>query len=277
MKTRIPAVAGKFYPGTKSELIAQIEQILQKEKPAIQTQLAKKNIFGGIVPHAGYMYSGYQAVHFFEIIRQSETPFETFVIINPNHSGFGAEIALDDNDYWETPLGKAEVDSDLGYQLGFPRSADAHKYEHSGEVMLPLLQYFIPTPFAILPITLTNQNVTNSRIIANRIKEAADTLKRRICVIASSDFTHFETAGKGRMLDEFVVKEILGLNTAGVEQEVKTKNISVCGFGPIMALMEYAKQCTKEPQVTLLKRGHSGEVIPSHEVVDYISMLFYSG
>jgi AmmeMemoRadiSam system protein B len=42
-----------------------------------------------------------------------------------------------------------------------------------------------------------------------------------------------------------------------------------------MTLMEYAKLATKQPKAEILKIGHSGEVMPSNEVVDYVSILFY--
>lgn len=275
MKTRQAAVAGRFYPGSKEEIAVQLDQILEKEKPSIDLSLSQKKIIGAVVPHAGYMYSAYQALHFFEILKHSQQQFDTFFIINPNHTGFGTEIALDENDCWETPFGKVDIDKDYYDFLDFSESEDAHRLEHSGEVMLPLLQYSLDYPFSIVPITMSNQNPANARFIAQNIKKANDRLKKKICIIASSDFSHFVNPAKGKELDNFVVQEISKMNTEGVNQQVHDKNISVCGYGPIMTLMEYTKNTTKEPQVEVLKIGHSGEVIPSNEVVDYVSMLFY--
>ncbi len=276
MKTRQAAVAGRFYPGTKDEISIQLAQILQKETPDIDLSLSKKPIIGAVVPHAGYMFSAYQAIHFFEILKNSQQQFDTFFIINPNHTGYGAEISLDENDYWETPLGKVEIDRDFYEFLDFSESADAHKFEHSGEVMLPLLQFSLNYSFKIVPVTLTRQNPANARFIAQNIAKANNTLKKNICVIASSDFSHFVDPSEGRQLDNYVIEEILNLNSDGVYQQVKDKNISVCGYGPIMTLIEYAKIVTEKPQVKILKIGNSGEVIPSNEVVDYVSILFYN-
>lgn len=275
MKTRLTAVAGKFYPGTKEEISQQLNNILLKEKPFIDLALGRKQIIGAIVPHAGYMYSAYQALHFFEILKHSQQQFDTFFIINPNHTGFGAEISLDDNDYWDSPYGKVEIDKDFYDFLDFSESADAHKFEHSGEVMLPLLQYSLNYPFKIVPITLSNQNPKNAQFIAQNIIKANNILKKKICIIASSDFSHFVEPSEGKVLDNFVIEEILCLNPKGVYQQVQDKNISVCGFGPIMSLMEYAIMPDIEAQVKILKIGNSGEVIPSNEVVDYVSILFY--
>ena len=275
MKTRQAAMAGKFYPSSKDEISFQLEKILEKEKKFINKSLSEKQIIGAVVPHAGYMYSAYQALHFFEIIKNSQQQFDTFFIINPNHTGYGSEIALDDNDYWETPFGKIEIDKDFYDFLDFSESEDAHRYEHSGEVMLPLLQYSLDYPFMTVPITMSNQNPENALFIAQNIIKANKQLNKKICIIASSDFSHFVDSTEGKKLDNFVIEEILRLNPTGVYQQVKDKNISVCGFGPIMTLIEYAKMISNEPQVKILKIGHSGEVIPSNEVVDYVSILFY--
>lgn len=269
-------MAGRFYPASKQEIITQLEDIYRKEKPLIDAGLAEKKILGSIVPHAGYMFSGYQAVHFFEIIKQSKQQFDTFIIVNPNHTGYGAKIALDDNDFWETPFGKVEIDTDFSNLLGFPKSPDAHKFEHSGEVMLPMLQFFLDYTYKIVPVTLSHQSYDNAKKLASRLFEVNKILKKEICVIASSDFSHFVKPETGRELDAFVVREIMGLNAKGVEKEVRSKDISVCGFGPIMTLIEYSKLLAEKPKVKLLKRGHSGEVSPSDSVVDYISMLFYN-
>jgi AmmeMemoRadiSam system protein B len=275
MKVRLPAVAGRFYPGTATEIRSTLGQILLHEKRNINYSLTGKKIIGGISPHAGYMFSAYQAVHLFEILKKSNEQFDTFFIINPNHTGYGAEISIDENEAWETPLGLVPVDSDFQDELGFTVSSLAHQYEHSGEVMVPMLQHFLDYEFSILPITISNQNVENATLIANRIFETNKTLKKKIFIIASSDFSHYIQPDEGRRLDSFVIEEILKLNSKGVYREIKDKQISACGFGPIMTLIEYSKLVAENPKAEILKIGHSGEVIPSDEVVDYVSMLFY--
>ncbi len=275
MKIRKPAVAGRFYPATKDEIHKQLNEVLEKEHSTIDYLLSKLDIIGGIVPHAGYMFSAYQAVHFYEILNQSKQNFDTFIIINPNHSGYGAEISIDSNDFWETPMGNVKIDSDFRALTNFTISSEAHQYEHSGEVQIPMLQHFLNYKFQILPITMSVQNIENAKIIAKTILRVNQQLGKKICLLASSDFSHFVEPEEGRRLDRLVLNEILNLNASGVQKEVKGKNISVCGYGAIMTLIEYAKLVTKKPRVKELKVGNSGEIIPSNEVVDYVSMIFY--
>ena len=57
-----------------------IGELLAKEKKEIRYKLSEKNIIGGVVPHAGYIFSGYEAVHFFEIAKNQR--YDTVVIVN---------------------------------------------------------------------------------------------------------------------------------------------------------------------------------------------------
>jgi len=275
MKIRAPYVAGKFYPKSKKAIIEQFESVYRAEKESINYELSKKNIIGGVVPHAGYMFSAYQAIHFFEIIKYSKEQFDTVFIINPNHNGWEPQIALDENDFWETPFGNIEIDKDFQDELMLPKSANAHKYEHSGEVMLPFLQYFLDYQFKILPITISQQNPANAKKLANLIFEANLKLNKNILIIASSDFSHFVESNYGKTVDKLVIDEIIKFNSENVYKVIRENDISVCGYGPIMTLIEYSKLISKNPQNEILKIGHSGEVVPSNEVVDYVSILFY--
>ena len=274
MKIRKPAVAGRFYPASKESIIEQIESIQEKELPNINLKLKDNHIIGGIVPHAGYMFSAYQAIHFFEIVKQSQKKYDTIVIVNPNHTGMGHDIAFDSNDIWETPLGRVPLDVEFGKKLGISISEIEQKREHSGEVMIPFLQYFLDYDFKIAPITLSDQTYKNAKLLAAKIHKTAQKLNREVLIIASSDFSHFLSPEKGKEMDEYVLRNIFLLDSPAIEKVVMEKKISVCGYGPIMTLIEYSKLITTKPKVDILKMGHSGEIIPSREVVDYASILF---
>ncbi len=276
MKTRNPVVAGQFYPDTKDELSSLINDIYQKEKNSIDTTYSGKNIIGGIVPHAGYMFSAYQAIHFFENLRQHPKQFDTIFIVNPSHTGMGNPIAIDDNDYWRSPLGETAIDKEFSDAMNIPVSEREQKGEHSGEVMLPLLQHFLNYDFKIVPVTLTHQTFENASQVALEIHEANKKLKKDIVMVASSDFSHFVHPKTGKKLDQLVIDKILAWKSHEVEHVIQSNRISVCGYGPIMALMEFSKLQSDSPKVNILKKGSSGDVIPSNEVVDYVSMIFYT-
>jgi AmmeMemoRadiSam system protein B len=273
---RKAAVAGRFYPGDSSSLIKLMDQILSAEKDKIDLNLLSHPIVGGIVPHAGMVYSGFQAVCFYEILKQSNQRFDTIVIVNPNHSGRGSgAFNTSDYNYWETPLGKIETDLDFMDALGIQAYNPAHDYEHSGEVQLPFLQHIYSHPFLLVMITMNEQNTESAALLALKIHQAAIKTQRKILLIASSDFTHYESPENGFRKDQYVIDPILQFDSEEVYRAVKKYHVTTCGYGPMMTLLNYARLIDEKPAIKILKRGHSGEVYPSNEVVDYVSFLCY--
>jgi len=275
MRVRTAKVAGAFYPGTEKEINGLVRRIMEAEAGKIDYSYARKDIIGCVVPHAGYVYSGYEAMHFFEIIRRSAENYDTFIIINPNHTGYGEYIEVDSNDSWETPLGNVQLDTEFARQLDLPRSDRAQMQEHSAEVMLPLLQKSHAKDFRIIPISMLRQNPITAMEIAEKIRDANKVLKRKLMIIASSDFTHFESPVDGKMKDDLVLEQIEKQDSEKLYDTVIQNRISVCGYGPIMTLIEYSKLMAENPSSTILARGHSGKTSPSASVVDYITILFY--
>ncbi len=275
MTVRKSSVAGSFYPESPDEIIKMFEEALQEEKKNIKTELKNKNIVGGVSPHAGYMYCVREAVHLFEILREKGEKYDTVVIVNPNHTGYGEAVSVDSNESWETPFGGIEVDTELGAELSFPKEPMAQRFEHSGEVMLPYLYYFLKSSFKILPICMMRQDLQTAVKIAEKVKDASEKLKRKILLLISSDFTHFQTPEKGAKLDSYAIESLLKMDSSEFQDRVLEKDISICGMGPIMVLLEYSKMTLKNPKLEILKRGHSGEVYPSDEVVDYVSIVVY--
>jgi AmmeMemoRadiSam system protein B len=275
MNVRTPKVAGAFYPGTENEIDRLVRQIRETESDRIDYSYAEKDIIGCVVPHAGYIYSGYEAIHFFEIIKRSPIEYDTFIIINPNHTGYGEHIEVDSNDSWDTPLGNVRVDTDFARQLDLPRSDRAQGQEHAAEVMLPLLQESLSYAFRIVAISMLRQNPITAMEVAEKIRDANKVFGRKLMIIASSDFTHFESPVDGKMKDDLVLEQIERQDSEKLYDTVIQNRISVCGYGPIMTLIEYGKLVADRPSSAILARGHSGKTRPSSSVVDYITILFY--
>ena len=276
MNVRIPTVAGSFYPGTPDEINTLVDRILEAEKEKINYSLAERKIIGCVVPHAGYVYSAYEAVHFFDIIRESGQQYDTFIIVNPNHTGYGEYIEVDSSDSWSTPLGDVPLDTEFAQKLDLPRSNRAQMQEHSAEVMLPLLQKFISYDFKVLPISMLRQNPVSALELAEKIRNANSLLDRKLMIIASSDFSHFESPADGHRKDDLVLEQIENKNSEKLYDTVIQNRISVCGYGPIMTLLEYSNLVSDKVESSILARGNSGKTRPSDSVVDYITILFYS-
>ncbi|MDC7220515.1 MAG: AmmeMemoRadiSam system protein B [Spirochaetales bacterium] len=287
MSIRPPAVAGQFYPAGKEALIREIESQLEKEKSHIDLSLAKKKIYGGVSPHAGYIFSLPQALHLFQILMNAEQVWPQTVLLNPNHTGLGAPLSIDSHQRWTTPLGETDVDEELAEYLiketmdsghAIRRGSLAHRREHSGEVILPLIQYFLPQGI-FLPLCMGDCSPGAVDQLSHSLARYAREEEAPL-IIASSDFTHFKSPSEGRELDDYALDAILNLDTKEFLRRVGEKGLSICGFGPIAVLLEYAKKVSTRPKVSLLKRGHSGESAyfqgqEQSEVVDYVSLLVH--
>lgn len=265
---------GRFYPGTREAIFGQLANLGAQGKYALP-EIPDGEIIGVVLPHAGHVYSGYQTLPFFKYLKQQEAFPDVFIILNPNHSGIGADVALDPHDTWSNAAGTVTVDTGLADLLPYPADASAQSGEHSAEVIIPYIQYTFPDhAIRILPICIKRQTIEVARKLANDLFHALEVTGKRAVVIASSDFSHYLSPEQGNVNDQLVIDQIENRDIEAVEQTIRRNRISVCGYGPIMTLMYYAGLKDKLYRTTVMARGHSGEVYPSPEVVDYISILF---
>ena len=278
MSVRPAEVAGSFYPGNATELKNYLDQLISFEEKRRSHDIAPKHIIGGIVPHAGYKYAAKEAIHFFKFLKKYNTPVDTFVIINPSHTGAKHEISLDTHEAWKTPLGNVQLDTGLMDFLNLPRSVDAQQGEHSAEVIIPYLQYFLDYDFKIVPITMRKQNYKNARMLAEKLYKANEVKKKKIALIASTDFSHYEKPELAFYNDNLVINRILENSIRGLYDTIRENKISVCGYGPIMTLMFYSRMVQTNYKVEILARGNSSQRSDNDEelVVDYVSALFYN-
>ncbi|NSW75522.1 MAG: AmmeMemoRadiSam system protein B [Candidatus Atribacteria bacterium] len=276
---RKPAVSGYFYPSERETLQTMVKTMLTEEmKEVVQKHLQGVNgIIGVVSPHAGYMYSGKIAAYSFYALSLSP-PVETVVIIGPNHRGVGAKVALGGEDFWQTPLGSVALDREaidflVGHDPVFRVDSEAHRLEHSLEVQLPFLQCFLSYDFKVVPIVLIKQDPVTARIIAEALKKLGE--HRKLCIVASSDFSHYEQAGVAAEKDSALIARILSLDVDGFYEEIYARGISVCGPGGIAVLMEYYQNISRNKRGSLLAYAHSGEVTGDIDrVVGYASIIF---
>jgi len=284
-ETRSPAVAGYFYPLDPDELRRAIEASFQHpigpgKLPTISPTRARGST-GFVVPHAGYIYSGPVAAHSYYKLAEEGMP-ETFIIIGPNHTGYGALVSVYPSGKWSTPLGEIEVDAELARSIvNNSEYAEldvyAHTEEHSIEVQLPFLQYLFGNKFKIVPIVLALQTPEVAEDLAKAIYDAIAHNGRDIVILASSDFTHYEPYESARSKDLKAIEKILELDTHGFYNIIKELNVSVCGPGGIMVLMEYTRKVYGgNAGAELLKYATSGDTSGDKSaVVGYASIRFY--
>ncbi|MBI2677333.1 MAG: AmmeMemoRadiSam system protein B [Candidatus Koribacter versatilis] len=261
---RQPAVAGKFYPG-EAELLRH-DVLLY-----LETGGEKQRALGCVVPHAGYMYSGHVAG---AVYARLALP-RRLVILCPNHTGAGEPLAIMSSGAWMTPLGEARIDSALAAELksAFPYLEEdeaAHRAEHSLEVQLPFLQVALGD-FTFVPVCL---GVGQLAVLQAFGQAIAGVLKDRedVMVIASSDMNHYESDSITRVKDHKAIECILALDATGLHQTVRREGISMCGYGPTVAMLTATKSLGAT-QGELVKYATSGDISGDREmVVGYAGM-----
>ncbi len=271
----MPVVANRFYEGTEETLLSRLNDCFTKGLgPGRLPEGAPGNerrIKALVAPHAGYMYSGMTAAHNYLSLFEDGRP-DHIVILGPNHTGFGARAAVCDDD-WQTPLGQVKYDTMLGSAIiehNDIATSDciAHSSEHSIEVQLPFLQ-FIFEGLSFVPISLMDQSFEVCESIGKTLAALSEDMD--IVVIASSDFTHFESAESAKKKDNQALEFLDYLDPEGFLNYVQSHRVSICGAGPIAAAMVYANEIGAT-QFNLLKYTNSGDVTGDNSsVVAYVA------
>ncbi|MCC6444733.1 MAG: AmmeMemoRadiSam system protein B [Armatimonadetes bacterium] len=248
MQVRRPAVADMFYAGNAASLRDQVEGCFTGPLgpgliPEVR-QAPLKGLSGLVVPHAGLMYSGYAAAHAYAALAACGTP-DLAVLIGPNHTGCGEPVAVMAEGIWQTPLGDVEIDEVAARSLleGCGLVADsplAHRSEHSLEVQIPFLQYLYGNTFKILPLALgiypgSGEAWPAARQIGDALAEAVR--GRRAVLVASTDFTHYESKARAAALDRYALDAIEKMDPVGLLDAVSHHSITMCGALPTSAVM----------------------------------------
>lgn len=291
-KIRKPAVSGQFYEGNKNRLEDRIRECFLEErgtKSLPEIKQGNKNIKGVVVPHAGYIYSGAIAAHSYHFIANNGFA-DTFIILGPNHTGMGSGVSIMVEGAWETPLGKVPINEKIAKQIctGIVDNDEiAHMHEHSLEVQLPFLQFCAKDKkFDFVPICMSMQDSETSAEVGTIIADVLKNTKKKIIIVASSDFSHagFNYASmppQGIKVEKFAEKqdmiainEILDFNPEGLIDTVYKNNITMCGYGPVATMLTATKSLGAK-NVELLKYGTSYEVHPGSSCVGYGALAVY--
>ena len=258
LNVRHPAVAGRFYPSDPRMLRAEVDSYFG---PAAHTEPA----IGCIVPHAGYMYSGHVAGAVFARV---EVP-ERCILLCPNHTGMGRPLAIMSHGAWETPLGSVAIDEQLAASLKqkfsfLNEDADAHRSEHAVEVQLPFLQER-RKDFSFVPIALGSGQYEMLEALGLAL---AETLQKqdRVLIIASSDMNHYESDHITRIKDHKALAPIRALDPRGLFDVVTKEEVSMCGFGPAVAMLTAARRLGAV-HAEVIKYATSGDISGDRDLV----------
>ncbi|HUU10226.1 MAG TPA: AmmeMemoRadiSam system protein B [Phycisphaerae bacterium] len=290
MMVRESAFEGQFYPKDRE---ACLREIAAMAPPAEVEGLPDRPV-AGIVPHAGWAFSGPTALAVIRTIADRRTP-ATFVIFGAAHRRVRGNAVFASGG-WQTPLGLTKVDERLAREIlaraGDLAAADpaAHADEHSIEVQLPLIQHLVPEA-RIVPILVPPgpQAVALGRAVGQAIGDlAAD-----VVCLGSTDLTHYGPAydftpkGIGAAAVRWVRDEndrrmldlMVRLDAEAIVPEAQ-QHQNACGSGAVAAMLAAARlmgaargvvvQYTTSYDVMREKMGRSD----TDAVVGYAGVVF---
>lgn len=294
MQTRYPVVAGMFYPADERACRREVQACLEQVRLQMAGQPTLTGaVLGGLVPHAGWVYSGPTAAHLFAALAAQGAP-ETVICFGAVHHWGVERASLYGAGQWQTPLGPLEVDAELAQAALAHSEAPwvdrpaAHEDEHAIEVQLPFVRHLWPQA-RILPIAMPP--IAEAIEVGRALAAVAKGLGRRTVALASSDLTHYgpnyglAPAGAGAPAiawahenDRPLLDRACALDAQGVLLQAATRH-SACGAGAIAAAITYA-QTLGATQGVLLHYTTSYEVRPTGRATDlvgYGAVAFVAG
>ncbi|OLD14874.1 MAG: AmmeMemoRadiSam system protein B [Crenarchaeota archaeon 13_1_40CM_3_52_17] len=280
MRTRPPAQAGTFYPDTEGELRTNIQNCFlhalgPRSIPSVPST-RDDQLVGIVVPHAGYDYSGPVAANSYYRLASSGLR-ESVIILGPNHTGYGSGVSTMTDGQWATPLGDVPLDKSLASSI-ISRSGlidvedEAHRTEHSIEVQIPFLQFIYPRRFEFVPICMMLQDLETSKEIGNAIAGAS--AETGAMLIASSDWTHYESHESAKKKDMEAIQAVLEMDEKKFQDTIEGNHVSACGYGPVTAVL-HASKVLGAKHAKLLSYQTSGDTAgDKRSVVGYAAIAF---
>jgi AmmeMemoRadiSam system protein B len=264
---RMPAVAGRFYPGTPQDLEREVTGYLSGSPHP-------EKAIGAVMPHAGYIYSGAVAG---ETAAAIKIPRDV-IVLGPNHTGLGAAVSVFPGGHWQMPFGDVPVNESLARQIidesELPVSDEiAHAKEHSLEVILPFLYYGGGEDLSFVPVTLSTISRDECRALGSALSRIIASRDEEILIVSSSDMTHYESHDSAKAKDSDAIARILDMDPDGLIEVVSRRRITMCGIIPT-AVMLYAAIALGATQARLVRYATSGEVSGDYDqVVGYAGII----
>lgn len=259
--TREMSVAGAFYPAREVELERYFEhfETIYDENASLPKVKSK----AVIVPHAGYIYSGYTASIAYRVLQNSN--IKTFVVIGPSHRAAFEGVSLCDAQSYATPFGEIQSSQILVEELRerFNLSTILHPHaEHSTEVQFPFIKHYLKDANIV--------ELVYGRVEPEFISEIIDfILEKEDCgVIISTDLSHFYTLEDANKLDEICLSAIQNLDINQLHH-----GCEACGMIGVEAMLLSARGL--DLNSTILDYRTSADASDdTNRVVGYVSAYF---
>jgi len=234
----------------------------------------------GVVPHAGWEFSGCLALEVMSCISRS---IDAIVIIG-GHLSPSDGILCAMEDFYETPLGPVAADQGLREALLRSLRIREDRFEdNSVEVQLPFVRHLFPNARVL---GLRASPSSEAIRLGSAIAEAAEALGRTIAVIGSTDLTHygpnygFSPAGRGdkarswvaEVNDRRLIEALTAMDSTAILEHAG-KERSACSAGGALGAVSFAHRMGIQ-KGRLLRYMTSYDVHPAESFVGYAGVLY---
>lgn len=243
---RKPTNAGTFYPADEHILCDELELMFAQAKPK-KTQ----NVRAIIVPHAGYVFSGKVAASAYNQVAQGSY-FENIFIIASSHHISANSISTYNLGNYQTPLGDVVVNTEITTK--FINETNYIKYlpeadhpEHSIEVQLPFIKYWLNESCKIIPFIICTWN---EDLLTQFSKLLEPYFNEKNLFIISTDFSHYPTYSDAVMVDQETTESILTNSRKKILETllqhsrcgIKHLDTDLCGWTSVMTLLNITEK-----------------------------------
>lgn len=258
MKIKNATQAGVFYPAEKDEILNMFAQFDNQKQANYSSRIL-------IVPHAGYIFSGELAFNCYKFLDKS---VKNIFIISPSHYERIYGCVLPDYEEFQTPLGSIKINQILKEE--FSKFCDcsvnnlAFEKEHSIEVQLPFIKYFLPDA-QIIPVLYGCENFKNLTESISKFYK-----NRENAFIISSDLSHFYPEKEAVKIDNYTARMIESGDIRNFEAEQACGAVGICG----------AVKFAQENNYTFIRVGltdSSQKTGDTSRVVGYGGWFLYEG
>ncbi|MFP4364555.1 MAG: AmmeMemoRadiSam system protein B [Spirochaetia bacterium] len=276
MQVRPMVLPNGWYPKTPGE----VEKQLKEWKKRYNIDETQGEGVAGIVPHAGWAFSGALA---YRVISGLKSGLDTVIIIGGHMAGDKPPYVLSDDSY-ESPFGPIETDKQLAESVGTELELEYDRYaDNTVEVQVPIVRALYPQAKLLGFRTAPGQTAIR---LGKALFQHADKLGRSIAVIGSTDLTHYgpnygySPKGTGPQAVKWVKEEndkkmIDALCSMKLQEIISLSHSdkSACSAGGAAAAVEYARQSGAQ-EGKLIDYYTSKDIMPGDSFVGYAGILY---
>ncbi len=283
METRRAAFAGSWYPANAADCEREIAQFLSRGP---QPERDGRSWMGGVVPHAGWYYSGQIACNVIHWLKDDIPP--DLVVLFGMHLHSRSANHMMATGAWETPFGELPVAEELADHLKqrYPFELETPRrfvQDNTIELQLPFVKYLL-NPAQILAIGVPPQRI--SLAIGRTIGAWASTRGMRLKIIGSTDLTHygrnygFSPQGSGESAvdwvreenDRRIVDALLDMAPERVIDEGTSRQNACCAGAAATAVATVQEMGARKSKK--LAYATSYDKSPGDSFVGYVGVVF---